>query len=95
MLFDLGALHHSYISAHIVEEHKERRQSMIRPYEAWVKLADQRTVLKTEIIQGVLPFGCNEGAYFSVEVDACVTTCPMYTIQHLVVDIIYVTCYDA
>ena len=42
VLFDSGALHHSYINANIVEEHRDMWESMIRPYEAWVKLADQK-----------------------------------------------------
>ena len=31
VLFDSGALHHSYINSHIVEEHRDQWESMIRP----------------------------------------------------------------
>ena len=61
VLFDSGALHHSYINANIVEEHRDKWESMIRPYEAWVKLADQKTVIRTkEIIRGTLSFVSGE-----------------------------------
>ena len=57
VLFDSGALHHSYINSSIVAEHRIEWESMIRPYEAWVKLADQKTVVKTkEMVKGMLSF---------------------------------------
>ncbi|MFN9907643.1 MAG: hypothetical protein ACK56F_16215, partial [bacterium] len=73
VLFDSGALHHSYINANIVEEHRDMWESMIRPYEAWVKLADQKTVIKTkEIVKGTLSFVSDGGTDFSGEVEAIV-----------------------
>ena len=75
VLFDSGALHHSYINASIVEQHRDKWESMIRPYDAWVKLADQKTVIKTkEIIKGTLSFVSDGGNDFSGEVEAIVWT---------------------
>ena len=65
VLFDSGALHHSYISASIVEKNREAWTSMIRPYEAWVKLADQKTVVKTkEVVKGMLSFVDDDFLFF-------------------------------
>ena len=73
VLFDSGALHHSYISAEIVEGHRDQWESCIRPYETWVKLADQSTIIKTkEIVRGVLSFVSDGGDAYSGEVDAIV-----------------------
>ena len=73
VLFDSGALHHSYISASIVEKNREAWASMIRPYEAWVKLADQKTVVKTkEVVKGMLSFVDDDGKEYSGEVEAIV-----------------------
>ena len=73
VLFDSGALHHSYINSRIVEEHRSQWESMIRPYDAWVRLADQKTVVKTkEIVRGLLSFVSDGGTDFSGEVDAIV-----------------------
>jgi len=72
-LFDSGALHHSYINKDIVEKHRLKWAKYIRPYEAWVRLADQKTVIKTrEIVRGVLSFVSDGGTDFSGEVDAIV-----------------------
>ena len=73
VLFDSGALHHSYISKAIVDEHRDEWESRIEPYEAWVKLADQKTVIKTkEVVKGVLSFVSDGGTDFSGEVEAIV-----------------------
>jgi hypothetical protein len=46
---------------------------MIRPYEAWVKLADQKTVVKTkEVVKGMLSFVDDDGKEYSGEVEAIV-----------------------
>jgi hypothetical protein len=73
VFFDSGALHHSYINKDIVEKHRLKWAKYIRPYEAWVRLADQKTVIKTrEIVRGVLSFVSDGGTDFSGEVDAIV-----------------------
>ena len=60
-------------NANIVEQHRDMWESMIRPYDAWVKLADQKTVIKTkEIIKGTLSFVSDGGNDFSGEVEAIV-----------------------
>ena len=73
VLFDSGALHHSYISESIVDEHRTEWASMIRPFETFVKLADQSTIVKTkEIVRGILSFVSDGGTAFWGEVDAIV-----------------------
>ena len=73
VLFDSGALHHSYINSEIVEEHRTAWESKVRPFETFVKLADQSTIVKSkEIIRGVLSFVSDGGATFQGEVDAIV-----------------------
>ena len=73
VLFDSGALHHSYISESIVDEHRTEWESMIRPFETFVKLADQSTIVKTkEIVRGILSFVSDGGTAFWGEVDAIV-----------------------
>jgi len=55
VLFDTGALHRSYINKDIVDKHRKEWESRIRPFEAQVRLADQKTVVETtDIIRGVL-----------------------------------------
>ena len=55
MLFDTGALHRSYINKDIVKRHRKEWESKKRPFEAQVRLAYQKTVVKTtEIVHGVL-----------------------------------------
>ena len=73
VLFDSGALHHSYINADLVEKHRVEWDSAIRPFETFVKLADQSTVIKTkEIVRGVLSFVSDGGEPYTDEVDAIV-----------------------
>ena len=73
VLFDTGALHRSYINKDIVDKHRKEWESKIRPFEAQVRLADQKTVVKTtEIVRGVLSFMSDEGKEFKGEVDAIV-----------------------
>ena len=73
VLFDTGALHRSYINKDIVDKHRKEWESKIRPFEAQVRLADQKTVVKTtEIIRGVLSFVSDEGKEYKGEVDAIV-----------------------
>ena len=73
VLFDTGALHRSYINKDIVDKHRKEWESRIRPFEAQVRLADQKTVVKTtEIIRGVLSFVSDDGKDFKGEVDAIV-----------------------
>ena len=73
VLFDTGALHRSYINKDIVDKHRKEWESKIRPFEAQVRLADQKTVVRTtEIIRGVLSFMSDDGKEFKGEVDAIV-----------------------
>ena len=55
VLFDTGALHKSYISANLVEKHRNSWKSCIFPHRAVACLADQATKIETtEVIRGVL-----------------------------------------
>ena len=62
VLFDTGALHKSYISAEIVEQHREEWSQFIFPHRAVACLADQTTKVETkEIIRGTLSFVGEDG----------------------------------
>ena len=66
ILFDSGALHHSFINARIVEKNRERWSHAIRPHETIVKLTDQKTLVKTsQVILGELSFVSDGGREFS------------------------------
>ena len=45
VLFDSGVLHHLHVNSYIVEKHRDQWGSTIRPYDAWVTLADQKAVV--------------------------------------------------
>ena len=73
VLFDSGALHHSYINKEIVDRHRESWKSMIKPFAARVRLADQKTVVHTtEMVTGVLSFMGDDGVQHEGMVDAIV-----------------------
>lgn len=73
VLFDSGALHHSYISEDLVERHRAEWASSIKPYKSWVKLADQKTVIQTkEMVTGRVSFVSDSGQEYSGEVDCIV-----------------------
>ena len=73
VLFDSGALHHSFISADIVERNRQHWSRFIHPYETTVKLADQKTLVKTsEAVTGELSFVSDGGREHSGTVEAIV-----------------------
>ena len=73
VFFDTGALYRSYINKNTVDKHRKEWESKIRPFEVQVRLADQKTVVRTtEIIRGVLSFMSDDGKEFKDEVDAIV-----------------------
>jgi len=73
ILFDSGALHHSFIKAEIVEKNREHWGHAIRPHETTVKLADQKTLIKTsEMIAGELSFVSDGGREHKGQIDAIV-----------------------
>ena len=66
ILFDSGALHHSFINAGIVERNRHRWSHAIRPHETVVKLADQKTLVRTsEVILGELSCVSDGGREFT------------------------------
>ena len=73
VLFDTGALHKFYISAEIVDQHREEWSRFIFPHRAVACLADQTTKVETkEIIRGILSFVGEDGVteyHGQVEVD--------------------------
>ena len=62
VLFDIGALHKSYISAELVDKHRQEWSQFIFPYKAVASLADQTTRVETkEAIKGTLSFVGKDG----------------------------------
>jgi len=78
VLFDTGALHKSYISAEIVDQHREEWSQFIFPHRAVACLADQTTKVETkEIIRGTLSFVGEDGVTeYHGQVEAIVWTMP-------------------
>ena len=63
VLFDTGALHKSYISADLVERHRNSWKSCIFPHRAVACLADQATRIETkEVVRGTLSFVADDGS---------------------------------
>ena len=78
VLFDTGALHKSYISANLVEKHRDSWKSCIFPHRAVACLADQATRIETkEVVRGVLSFVSDDGKIeYQGEVEAIVWNMP-------------------
>ena len=78
VLFDTGALHKSYISANLVEKHRDSWKSCIFPHRAVACLADQATRIETkEVVRGMLSFVSDDGKIeYQGEVEAIVWNMP-------------------
>ena len=78
VLFDTGALHKSYISADLVERHRDSWSSCIFPHRAVACLADQATKIETkEVVRGTLSFVADDGSTeYSGQVEAIVWNMP-------------------
>eukprot|EP01042_Synura_sphagnicola_P036324 gene36324-biopygen2213 len=78
VLFDMGALHKSYVSAELVEKNREKWKDHIFPHRAIACLADQRTRVETkEVVRGVLSFVSDDGkTEYTGELEAIVWDTP-------------------
>ena len=73
ILFDSGALHHSFINSKFVERYRHVWSHAIRPHNTIVKLADQKTLVKTsEVILGELSFVSGGGREFTGQIEPIV-----------------------
>ena len=78
VLFNTGALHKSYISANLVENHRNSWKFCIFPHQAVACLEDQATRIETtEVVRGVLSFVSGDGRIeYKREVEAIVWNMP-------------------